>query len=398
MERKVIEELIADYCAGTLSKREAKELRRYLREHPEAERSLRDAREAQSVLRAIRIREGVDAGEAERRVAALLARRNGKRRIVQWLWGGVAAAAVLVVALMVVRPGGLRQSPPLADMTERPAIVPGEVKATLRDESGQALEITSGSTSRIVTPDGTVVENDSLEGLRYDRSVAGEEVKMQTLTVPVGGEYRFTLADGTRVWVNSASEVRFPTRFTGERREIHTTGEVYLEVAHDSLRPFIVRSGDKSVQVLGTKFNFMAYPDERQVVTTLVEGSVAFCDAEHCVRLRPGEQVVLDETAEKIDKRRVDVSLYTSWVTGSFEYERMALEDIARQLSRWYNVRFVFDAPEFRTHLFTGVVRRTQTLDEVLVLMEKTTDVSFEIVDRVVHVKRAKDGANISRS
>ena len=105
---------------------------------------------------------------------------------------------------------------------------------------------------------------------------------------------------------------------------------------------------------------------------------------------------MLDETTGRMETREVDVSLYTSWASGTFEYEQMELEAIARQLTRWYDVRFEFDAPEFCDHPFTGVVKRNQTLDEVLRLIEKTTNVSFEIVDRTVHVKRTEDAGTIS--
>lgn len=398
MKAKTIEELIADYCAGALSAKEAARLHRYLRENPEAERMFRDAREVHSVLRSAKVAGGMDVREAERRFRALLARRSRRARAIRWLGGGMAAAAVIVAVLMMARPDSSLRQEPVVEMAGLSRIAPGEVKATLSDESGRAVEITSESVSRLVTPDGTVLVNDSLGGLRYDRSGTADEVaRTQTLTVPVGGEYRFTLADGSQVWVNSASEVRFPTRFTGDSREIYMSGEIYIEVARDEARPFIVHAGDKSVRVLGTKFNLTAYPDENEVVTTLVEGSVEFCDGDKCVPVRPGEQVVLDETTGRMETREVDVSLYTSWASGTFEYEQMELEAIARQLTRWYDVRFEFDAPEFRDHPFTGVVKRNQTLDEVLRLIEKTTNVSFEIVDRTVHVKRTEDAGTISR-
>ena len=353
--KKTIEEWIADYCAGTLTREEGEQLRQLLLHDPEARRFFRDAREAESLMRAL--------------VTAL------------WIYPRTERAVL----------------PQLAEV-EQPSIAPGELKAVLSDESGQRLEITSASSSRIVAPDGTVLVNDSLEGLRYDRSCMEEQVKWQTLSVPVGGEYRFALPDGTRVWVNSASEVRFPTRFAGDLREIYMTGEVYMEVAHDARHPFVVHTGEKLVRVLGTTFNLAAYPDEQEVVATLVEGSVEFCDREKCVRLQPGEQAVLDEATGRIEKREVNTALYTSWASGMFEYENMPLEDIARQLSRWYDVQFVFDDSAFRSHAFTGVVKRTQTLEKVLSLIEKTTNVSFEITGCTVHIKRTEDAANTLRS
>ena len=223
-------------------------------------------------------------------------------------------------------------------------------------------------------------------------------MKYHTLAVPVGGEYHFTLADGTRVWVNSASEVRFPNYFSGGKREIYVKGEVYLEVARDEKHPFIVYTGENEVRVLGTRFNLTAYPDEQKVITTLVEGSVEFRNDQSSVRLKPGEQSVLNRATNKLEKQKVDVSIYTSWVSGTYEYERSPLSDITRQLSRWYDVQFIYESTEFSNHPFTGVVKRDQSLEEVLSIIEKTTNIRFKISGRTIIIKRAVDAANISRS
>ena len=223
-------------------------------------------------------------------------------------------------------------------------------------------------------------------------------MKYHTLAVPVGGEYHFTLADGTRVWVNSASEVRFPNCFSGKKREIYVKGEVYLEVARDEKHPFVVHAGENEVRVLGTRFNLTAYPDEQEVITTLVEGSVEFWNDQSSIRLKPGEQSVLDRETNNLEKQKVDVSIYTSWVSGTYEYERMPLSDITRQLSRWYDVQFVYETTEFSNHPFTGVVKRDQSLEEVLSIIEKTTNIKFKISGRTIIIKRAEDAANISRS
>ena len=152
--------------------------------------------------------------------------------------------------------------------------------------------------------------------------------------------------------------MRFPNCFSGEKREIYVKGEVYLEVARDEEHPFVVYAGENEVRVLGTRFNLTAYPDEQ----------------------------------------KVDVSIYTSWVSGTFEYERMSLFDITRQLSRWYDVEFVYEAEEFRNHPFTGIVKRDQSLENVLKNIEETTNIKFEISERVIIIKRAENAANISRS
>ena len=134
----------------------------------------------------------------------------------------------------------------------------------------------------------------------------------------------------------------------------------------------MVHAGENEVRVLGTSFNLTAYPDEQEVITTLVEGSVEFWNDRSSICLKPGEQSVLDLVTNKLEKQKIDVSIYTSWVSGTYEYERMPLSDITRQLSRW--------------------------LEEVLSIIEKTTNIKFKISGRTIIIKRAEDAANISRS
>lgn len=397
MEGKSIYELIAEYSAGTLSPADADVLRELLNRDADARQLFREIRGTEKVLKSVQVREMIDSRKSWESLSNSLSPRPVKSYRLAWTIG-IAVAASVVVALMLVLPYSRQPEAP-KQLAEQTKILPGRVKAVLQYGDGETIDLTSSTSSRIVTSDGAVLVNDSVGGLRYDRNGSTDRpMKYHTLTVPVGGEYHFTLADGTRIWVNSASEVRFPDRFTGEKRVIYMKGEVYLEVAHDASRPFVVHAGENEVRVLGTKFNLTAYPEEQKVVTTLVEGSVEFRNKDERVRLNPGEQSVLDRATSQLEKQKVDVSIYTSWVTGMFEYERMPLSDITRQLSRWYDVQFVYGAEEFRNHPFTGVVKRDQSLEEVLSIIGKTTNIKFEISDRTIIIKRAEDAANISRS
>lgn len=395
MEKKLIDELIAEYCAGTISPADAGLLRDLLEKDAEARQLFTEAREVEKVLKSVHGRESLHLRQSWERMEAALVVGPPKKRRLSWVAGvAVAASVAMVFMLLFFRP----VEHPAVLLTEG-NITPGGVKAILRYEDGETIDLTSSTASRIVASDGSVLVNDSLKGLRYDRSKSGDRpMKYHTLTVPVGGEYHFTMADGTRIWVNSSSEVRFPDHFSGEKREIYIEGEVYLEVARDEEHPFIVHTGENQVQVLGTKFNLTAYPEEPKVVTTLVEGSVEFKNISSGVRLKPGEQSTLDKETNKLEKQKVDVSVYTSWVTGTFEYERMPLSDISRQLSRWYDVQFVFEAQEFRNHPFTGIVKRDQSLEDVLSMIGKTTNIRFEISERTIIIKRAEDAANTYRS
>ena len=395
MENKSIYELIAEYSAVTISSADAELLRKMLEEDTNARCLFREIRETEKVLKSVQVQERIDPQKSWERIEASLIVRPRRRQRLFWTIG-IAASVVLM--LMFTSPFS-RQVEQCVPLVEQANIAPGGVKAMLRYENGETIDLTSLTSSRIVTSDGSVLVNDSVKGLCYDRGeLENQPMKYHTLTVPAGGEYHFTLADGTRVWVNSASEVRFPNCFSGERREIYVKGEVYLEVACDEIHPFVVHAGENEVRVLGTRVNLTAYPDEQKVITTLVEGSVEFRNDQSSIRLKPGEQSVLDQLINKLEKQKVDVSIYTSWVSGTYEYERMPLLDITRQLSRWYDIQFIFEAEEFRDHPFTGIVKRDQSLEEVLLIIEKTTNIRFEISERTIIIKRAEDAANISRS
>ena len=397
MEDKSIFELIAEYSAGTISPADAELLRERLESDAEAMRLFREIRETEKILKSVQAQEKIDLQKSWQRLDSSLAGRPRKGWRLFWTVGLVVAASVALL-LMFVSPF-TRQVEQPGTLVSQVGITPGGVKAILQSEDGKMIDLTSSTSSRIVTSDGLVLVNDSLKGLRFDQSkLENQPMKYHTLAVPVGGEYHFTLADGTRVWVNSASEVRFPNCFSGGKREIYVKGEVYLEVARDEKHPFVVHAGENEVRVLGTRFNLTAYPDEQKVITTLVEGSVEFWNDQSSIRLKPGEQSVLDRETNNLEKQKVEVSIYTSWVSGTYEYERMPLSDITRQLSRWYDVQFVYETTEFSNHPFTGVVKRDQSLEEVLSIIEKTTNIKFKISGRTIIIKRAEDAANISRS
>ena len=397
MEDKSIFELIAEYSAGTISPADAELLRERLESDAEAMRLFREIRETEKILKSVQAQEKIDLQKSWQRLDSSLAGRPRKGWRLFWTVGLVVAASVALL-LMFVSPF-TRQVEQPGTLVSQVGITPGGVKAILQSEDGKMIDLTSSTSSRIVTSDGLVLVNDSLKGLRFDQSkLENQPMKYHTLAVPVGGEYHFTLADGTRVWVNSASEVRFPNCFSGGKREIYVKGEVYLEVARDEKHPFVVHAGENEVRVLGTRFNLTAYPDEQKVSTTLVEGSVEFRNNQSSIRLKPGEQSVLDQETNNLEKQKVEVSIYTSWVSGTYEYERMPLSDITRQLSRWYDVQFVYETTEFSNHPFTGVVKRDQSLEEVLSIIEKTTNIKFKISGRTIIIKRAEDAANISRS
>ena len=219
---------------------------------------------------------------------------------------------------------------------------------------------------------------DSNRVLRYRaKEKAIEGVRENRLEVPVGGEYRLTLSDGTRVWLNAASSLTYPEIFQDRERVVELTGEAFFEVKPDTALPFIVKTQGMRVKVLGTTFNVKAYPDELKLYTTLVEGKVeVFSDYLHRgVMLYPGEQAVSDSS--EIQKRQVNVQPYISWKEGKFVFINAPLGEICKQIARWYDVEIQFADNEIGKVCFTGAILKFRPLEDLLDMIEVTSRVQY---------------------
>ncbi len=184
--------------------------------------------------------------------------------------------------------------------------------------------------------------------LIYNSREKGEEVEYHTIRVPRGGEYNLQLADNTKVYLNAGSSLRYPIRFTGDKREVVLIGEGYFEVTRDTARPFIVKAGNIDVHVLGTAFNVNAYPDEEVIATTLVEGKVQVdCGAEQRF-MQPGTRLVYERNNGSIKIAPVDIEVYTSWKDGYYYFKRETLENIMDVLSRWYDLDIFYQYSDLK--------------------------------------------------
>ncbi len=374
---------IGDYCSGLLDKSEERELRAWMDEAEENKQlfmeGVKMVREYQMIARSSK-----GASDSLKRVQEKI---RARRRKQLWIQVVVAASVVILFALSFVffyTPKSEEMSPVLAKVHA------GGTKATLIVADGIQVDLTQDNLQEVIGQYGATVVKDKKNELRYDNVEVNDEVEEKpvyhTISAPVGGEYHFTLADGTMVWLNSSSRLTFPTRFTGDTREVLVEGEVYFDVKHDENKPFIVRINDVSVRVLGTKFCVSAYPENEGIMTTLEQGAVEVISGDNQAVLKPGYQAVVDQYSGTISQRAVELSLYTSWVRGIFEYENMKLDDIVVQLARWYDVQFTFSAPEYKERRFTGVVRKYEDLNGVLDMIEKTTNVKFIINGRNVTI------------
>ena len=314
-----------------------------------------------------------------------------KRRIIHY-WP-VAASVVLLVGVFVgfaLNEWSQMKTDQGIAQTER--IVPG-VKAELILSTGERVCLAQRS-EFIEGMKESGIRNDSLAGLNYvgakiQGKEIGEEIVYNTMQIPVGGFYQLKLADGTKVWLNSLTQLRFPVTFAGEERKVYLTGEAYFEVARDSVHPFIVATDEgMEVKVYGTEFNVDTYR-KGTVKTTLVNGKVGIrvsATGEE-VRLSPNQMALFTKATQSIQVENVDPYGAIAWKDGKFVFEDEPIEEIMERLSRWYDVKVFYANERIKKHTFTGIITRFADISDVLHLMEETAAVEFRIQGDTVTVK-----------
>lgn len=305
------------------------------------------------------------------------------RRLRRPVWQWVAAAAVLVLAVMIG--GGLLfryriapQADPFAQHRGA-TIMPGHNQAVLTLANG--TEVPLDSAGHQLIRQGAVSIRQQNGRLQYTLETAGPASGFNTLTVPRGGQYQVVLPDGTQVWLNSASRLKYPVAFNESERTVELQGQGYFEIAPQAAHPFKVQANGLEVQVLGTGFDIMAYPDEKTVRTTLVEGAVKVTNGKSASILKPGQQAVLDQAARTIAVKEADVSSVTAWKSGLFVFNNADLATILREIARWYDVEIVNEGGH-NAELYGGSISRRQELQEVLRLLQSDGSNHFKIEGR----------------
>lgn len=263
-------------------------------------------------------------------------------------------------------------------------VQPGRKQAVLTLSSGQQVML--ADTIVHVNEKGMVISNFPDKELVY--KIMNDTMKTETIyntvTVPRGGEYKLVLADGTIVWLNSDSHIRYPVTFSGNTRQVELEGEAYFEVAKDVEKPFIVRMNEYNVRVTGTQFNVRNYLNE-SLATTLVEGGVQIERKGKVDRLRPGQQAVLENNEIRI--RVVNVEEQVAWRHGAFGFTQCRLENIMEELARWYDVDVFYMNQQVKDYHFSAWFKRSSSINEVINILEKTKKISLDLKGRILTVK-----------
>jgi ferric-dicitrate binding protein FerR (iron transport regulator) len=297
--------------------------------------------------------------------------------IVRRTWFRVAAAAVFLLAGFAVY-NAINNTNKKQDIvqtsTSEQEIAPGSNRAVLTLADGSTIILENAVKGPLTQQGYTKISKPADGQLEYKSlNEKPKEVLFNNITTPRGGQYQLILSDGSKVWLNAASSLRFPAAFGGNERKVEISGEAYFEVAKDASRPFKVDvPGKGEVEVLGTHFNVNAYRDEPTVKTTLLEGSVkvmVLATRDKLV-LNPGEQAQLQENGQITINKNADTEQALAWKTGSFHFSNADLGTVFRQLSRWYDVDVSFEGP-IPQRQFDGEIQRDLKLSQVLKLLEK---------------------------
>ncbi|WP_235884389.1 FecR family protein [Pedobacter hiemivivus] len=333
-----------------------------------------------------------------------VARINIAKRIS--LWPRIAVAAAILLTLSI----GLYFYPKLKKNNDTPLIAAdkdiagGKNKAILTLANGAKISITDALNGELAKESGVVISKTSNGQLVYkvtDKTAAsgGNAKRYNTIETPRGGHYEVVLPDGTKVWLNALSSIKFSERFTNvPERRVELEGEAYFEVAKDKKHPFIVRTDKQEIEVLGTHFNINSYADEHKSVTTLLEGSVKVAPVGiekgkadlvlHSLSrvISPGQQA--SSVYHDIKVEVADLDLVMDWKNGDFIFKKESLAGIMRRVSRWYDVTVEYDKEIDLNQTFSGSVSRSKNISEVLKIMQSAGQLKFDIVGKKVVVTK----------
>ncbi|MDQ7948352.1 MAG: FecR domain-containing protein [Pedobacter sp.] len=303
------------------------------------------------------------------------------RQKLLWKWVSVAASLFIVATIGIYFSIKQSQAPQEATVHFKTDIAPGTNKAVLTLANGQKIILNEAKTG-ILTNEADVDIRKSEDGkISYDANHSGTAtaVAFNTMSTPRGGQYQLTLADGTKVWLNAASSITYPTRFVGKQRKVEVTGEAYFEVAHMTHQPFHVVSRGQDIEVLGTHFNVNAYADQSVIKTTLLQGSVKVTNlaTQNAKLIVPGQQSIFSSSG--IAVVAADVEQVMAWREGKFRFgENADIRAVMTEIARWYDIDVEYKGT-INKH-FGGSISRQVPISKVLTLLQTTGGVKFDIV------------------
>ena len=384
--------LLDQYIAKTISAEEEKELFQFIAEETYDEQikeymstrwhmdysGLMTKQQSAKILNAVFSHEG---GKV------IPIRRTAGRKLI---W--IAASVVLILAsVSLFFLAGKHSSTSILSNNQNKQtvndVMPGTSGAILKLDDGSSIVLDNASNGNLVQQGSTLVVKDG-GAISYVKGHEQNEkqIHYNTVETPKGRQFQLVLEDGTKVWLNAASSIRFPVAFVGRQRDVEITGEAYFEVAKNKQKPFRVMCNGSLVEVLGTHFNINAYSDEESVNTTLLEGSVKVVKGSNQKIIQPGEQVQIHNDGSVRTTANINIDEVIAWKNNAFLFDNTDVKKLMRQLSRWYDVEVIFKGATGESLTFNGTISRSVTLSTVLKMLESTGDVKFSIEGKKIIV------------
>lgn len=372
MQHNDIERLYQKFLDKQCSKEEAEYLFDYFWQH-------RDSEEITNLIQRQLEKDLPESSFEDDEEAIIRNRKQLQKKIIQEtrergrdtrVWISAAAMAILTLGALLYFLVPQRPLQNLVAEEQVEDVPPGGNRAFIKLSNGQQTELDRTQTG-LISQDGQLVYADGTELLPHSQTGA----EQATVYTPKGGQYHIVLPDGTKVWLNADTKLKYPLTFASDQRQVSLDGEAYFEVSTDLNRPFIVSSKGQTIEVLGTHFNVESYPGEPYVKTTLLEGSVKVLTEKSAKILKPGEQAVL--TKDDFFVHQIDVEEVIDWQQGDFIFRHQSLEELMKRISRWYQIDVDFGKDVDEKQTFSGQISRYKNLSEVITSLESTSNLQF---------------------
>jgi transmembrane sensor len=378
--------LIAGYVRETLNRQEQVELDDWVTASMDNQRLFEELTDKKNLEQWLRWKESLPVAQVLERLKGQLTFIPEPRRPRLHAGRNLAVAAsicgIILVSLLLFRSyTNHRLSQPTVILAKTD-IAPGGNRATLTLADGTTRQLDSTSKGMLATQGGATVMKDDSDRLVYQTVTANPmaEPVFNILRVPRGGQFQLRLPDGTKVWLNAESYLKYPTTFNGKDRQVELSGEGYFEVAQDSHHPFIVRTENVETQVLGTSFNINTYSEKKTIQITLAQGAVKVILAVSSQKgqlLLPGQQAQVDRVGGEMKIVPANLVTTLAWKDGLFTFQNTPLEDVLAQISRWYNVNATDSTTD--TNHFNASIPRDVPVSRLLHMLEQTKQVHFRI-------------------
>lgn len=377
-----IKDIIVRTLLGESTEEERQLLDVWRRENEANELFYRKVCDAERVVGHLRKYSDLDVSKAfqenQRRLRQITVRRMIRRSL------PYAALLVLALGAVLFWPEKKQDVEMIQAVQE---VNPGSRQAELILADGKTVRLEEGMDTKLREGVSEVIIHGN--SINYSEGEGKQEILYNTIRTPLGGEYSVTLADGTEVWLNAMSELRYPVHFKPNERRVELKGEAYFKVKQDASKPFYVTVADYEIKVLGTSFNMKAYENDNYWEATLCTGKINFTDFKNHqnVILSPGNQAVCDRNTGHMVVGKVDTDLFTAWTKGEFRFDNTPIEEIFTILQRWYKIDIFYASQQVRNEVFSGKLPRFDQLRVILDIMEKVSDVRFEMRGNTLIVK-----------